>query len=116
MFIAYVVVGVVLAAILTFSARAKLTKDEKVTKTITDLGVPLGWFPFLAACELAGAVGLIVGIWIAPLGIAATIGIIVYFAGAVAAHLRARDTKGAPVPLVILVIAVAADVLRFLTV
>ncbi len=112
MFIAYVVVGAVLAALLAFSARAKLTKDEKVTKSITNLGVPLSWFPFLAACELAGALGLIVGIWFAPLGIAAAIGVVLYFVGAISAHLRGGDAKGAPTPLVVLIIAVAALVLR----
>ncbi|MBC6461500.1 DoxX family protein [Actinomadura sp. HBU206391] len=112
MFIAYAVIAVLLAALLAMSARAKLTKEEKVTKTITGLGVPLGWFPFLAACELAGAVGLVIGLWFAPLGIAAAVGVVLYFVGAVGAHLRAGDMKGAPTPLVVLILSVAALVLR----
>jgi hypothetical protein len=112
MFIAYAVLAVILAALLAMSARAKLAKDEKIVKGITGLGVPLSWFPFLAACELAGAVGLVIGLWWAPLGIAAAIGVILYFVGAVISHLRAGDMKGAPTPLVILIGTGVALVLR----
>jgi len=58
------------------------------------------------------AVGLLVGIAFAPLGIVAAIGVILYFAGAVTFHLRAGDMAIAP-PLVLLAIAVAALWLRF---
>ena len=115
MFIAYAVIAVVLAALLAMSARAKLVKEEKVTKGITGLGVPLSWFPFLAACEAAGAVGLLIGLWYAPLGIAAAIGLVLYFIGAVISHLRAGDTKGVPTPLVILIVTVVGLALRIVS-
>jgi hypothetical protein len=53
-----------------------------------------------------------VGLWYAPLGIAAAIGLTLYFLGAVGAHVRKRDFKGLPTPLVILIFAVAALSLR----
>jgi hypothetical protein len=52
------------------------------------------------------------GLWYAPLGIAAAIGLTLYFLGAVGAHLRKRDFKGLPTPLVILIFAAAALFLR----
>jgi hypothetical protein len=112
MFIAYAVVAVLLSLVLLMSARAKLTHDPKVTEGITGLGVPLGMFPFLAAAEIAGAIGLIVGLWIAPLGIAAAVGVVLYFIGAVGAHLRRSDFKGVPTPMVILIVSGAVLALR----
>jgi hypothetical protein len=112
MFIAYAVVAVLFALVLVFSARGKLTRDERVVKGITGVGVPLAWFPWLAAAEIAGAAGLLVGLLWAPLGIAAATGLVLYFVGAVGAHVRARDYAGLAAPSPLLVIAVAALVLR----
>lgn len=111
MFIAYVIVSIVLALMLAGSAWAKLTRNDRVVAGITGLGVSLRWFPSLAACELAGAVGLLVGIAFASLGIAAAIGVILYFVGALIAHLRVGDKAIVP-PLMFLIIAVAALWLR----
>jgi hypothetical protein len=83
-----------------------------VVDGLTGIGVPLGLFPFLASCEIAGAAGLLVGLWYAPLGIAAAIGLVFYFLGAVGAHLRNRDYAGLPTPLMILILAAAALSLR----
>jgi hypothetical protein len=111
LFIAYAVIGVLLAAALLVSARAKLTYNKRLVEGFTALGVPLGIYPYLAACEIAGAAGLLAGLWYATLGIAAAIGIVLYFIGAVGAHLRKRDFKGLPNALVILIFA--AMVLSF---
>jgi hypothetical protein len=53
--------------------------------------VPRSWLPMLGALKLAGAAGLLVGL-VGPLaiGIAAATGLVLYFIGAVIAHLRAR--------------------------
>jgi hypothetical protein len=114
-FIAYAIIGVILAAVLVVSARAKLIKEERVTTGMTGIGVPLGWFPFLAACEIAGALGLLIGLWYAPLGIAAAAGLVLYFIGAVITHLRARDFKGAPTPAVVLISPIVLLILRIVT-
>ena len=111
MFLSYIIASAVLALLLTFSAWAKLTRNEQVVTVMTGIGVPLRWFPYLATCEIAGAVGLLAGIAVPALGIAAAIGVILYFIGALYFHLRAHDKAIAP-PSVILIIAVAALVLR----
>lgn len=111
MFIAYTIVAIVLALVLLFSAWAKLTRDERVVTGMTGVGVPLRWFPFLALCLIAGAVGLLIGIAYAPLGIAAAIGLILYFLSAVFFHLRAGDMAVIP-PLALLALAVVALLLR----
>jgi len=43
----------------------------------------------LASLQIAGAVGALVGLAIAPIGIAASAGLLLYFLGAITAHLRA---------------------------
>lgn len=108
MFIAYVVVAVLLAATLVASAIGKLTRSERQLQTLTLVGVPPRAIPLLAVCELAGAVGLLAGIVVTPLGIAAAVGVIAYFVGAVVAHLRVGDAKGVATPLPLLVAGAAA--------
>lgn len=109
MFIAYAVVAVLLALLLAISARGKLVHDERQVATIhRTVRAPMSWFPFLAACEIAGALGLLAGLIYLPLGIAAATGVVLYFVGAVIAHLRVGDLKGLLNPLVPLVFAVAA--------
>ncbi|WP_113700881.1 DoxX family protein [Nonomuraea lactucae] len=112
MFIAYAVVAVLLALVLLASAYAKLTRDKRVVDGLTGVGVPLRLFPVLAACEIAGAGGLLIGLWYAPLGVAAAVGLVLYFVGAVGTHLRKGDFKGVPNAAVILVFSVAALILR----
>ncbi|MFB9203441.1 DoxX family protein [Nonomuraea spiralis] len=116
MFVAYIVVAVLMAVVLAGSARAKLVRDAKITAGLTAVGVPEEWFPRLAALEIAGALGLLAGIVFRPLGVAAGVGVVLYFAGALVTHLRARDVKGAPVPAVLLLVAVAPVALGLATV
>ena len=53
--IAYLVITIVLAAIVTFSGIGKIRHDPRIVQVIHELiGVPLKYFPFLAACELPG--------------------------------------------------------------
>jgi hypothetical protein len=71
-------------------------------------------FSALAACEIAGAVGLVLGIWWPVLGMAAGVGLVVYFVGAVVSHLRVGDMKGIGPAAFLLMVSVAALVLRVL--
>ena len=111
MFVATVVVSAILALAAFGSGVGKLSKQPKLVENMTKLGVPNSWLPLLAAAEIAGAVGLIVGLKVAPLGIAAGIGLIAYFAGAVLTHVKAKDREFAPA-LVLGLVSVAAVVLR----
>jgi hypothetical protein len=72
------------------------------------------WLPWLAACEIAGAIGILIGIAWAPLGVIAALGLVFYFVGAIIAHLRAGDFKGMLTPVVPLLFSVAVLVTRIL--
>jgi DoxX-like family len=59
----YLVLTIVLAAIAAFSGVGKLRRDPRIVQVVHEVvGVPLQYFPLLAACEIAGAVGLVLGI------------------------------------------------------
>jgi uncharacterized membrane protein YphA (DoxX/SURF4 family) len=113
MFIATAVVSALLAALLVFSATGKLRKDPTQLKVMETVGFPVDKLWLLATAETSGAVGLVIGLFWWPLGVAAAIGVILYFIGAVSAHLRVKDAPtNAFIPLVL---AVAALTLRLAT-
>ncbi len=115
MFITTVIISALYAAVLLFSALGKVTGNEQVVTSLVGIGFPRDRISLLAVPLAGGAVGLVAGLFWAPIGIAAAIGLVVYFALAVGAHLSAHDTKGAPAPGLLLVIAVAVLVLRSVT-
>ena len=115
MHLAYLVVTIVVAAMAGFSGLGKLRRDPKILHTVHEVvGVPLKYFPHLAACEFAGALGLVLGIWWPYWGIAAGIGLVVYFVGAIVSHVRVGDAKGIGPAAFMLIISVAALALRVL--
>ncbi|MET9376020.1 DoxX family protein [Streptomyces sp. NPDC002992] len=111
MFIAYAVVAAILALAISASAFLTLTRNADVIESMTKLGVPGSWLPWLGTAKAAGAVGLLAGLVVAPLGTAAAVGVALYFAGAVVTHIRAKDYAMAPA-VVLTLVAVAAAVLR----
>ncbi|MEU0969203.1 DoxX family protein [Streptomyces sp. NPDC005917] len=113
MFIATAIVSALLAALAVLSGIGKLRKDPLQTKVMETVGFPLDKLWLLATAELAGAAGLIVGLFWWPIGIAAAIGLVLYFVGAVASHVRVKDrATNAMLPLFL---AIAALVLRLVT-
>lgn len=117
MFIALAVVTVLLAAMLVMSASGKLKQQEQVVAIIGGtVGVPLRYFPVLAGLELAGAAGILAGLWLPPLGIAAAIGLVAYFVGALIGHLRVGDTKNLAMPLPTLLLSAAVLALQLITI
>jgi hypothetical protein len=112
MFIATVVISALIAALLLVSARGKLVRDPAQMTTMSAVGFPESKLWLLASAEIAGAVGLVVGLFWWPLGVAAAVGVVAYFVGAAGAHMRIRDIKGATTPVVILVVTAVDLVLR----
>ncbi|MFJ9768125.1 DoxX family protein [Streptomyces erythrochromogenes] len=113
MFIAYAVVGGLLALALAASATFTLQRNDQVVASMRKVEVPDSWLPRLATLKAAGALGLVAGLWVTPLGVAAAVGVTLYFIGAVISHLRVKDHDLAPAAVLALV-AVAALVLRVL--
>jgi hypothetical protein len=114
--IAYLATTAIVALIVAFSAAGKIRRDPAIVKVIVEtVGVPDKYLMALAGCELAGALGLLVGIVWPPVGIAAAVGLVIYFVGAVVSHLRVGDVKGLGPAVFMLFVVSAALVLRFAT-
>jgi uncharacterized membrane protein YbjE (DUF340 family) len=112
MVVASIVVSSLLAALISYSAVLKLTHRPNVVEDYRRAGVAERWLNWLAAVLLTAAAGLVVGHWWAFAGIAASAGLVAYFALAVGFHVRANDTKNAVMPVALMVLAIAALVLR----
>jgi hypothetical protein len=106
------IVSALLAAILAAAAVRKLSHREEVVASYERVGVPPERLDHLAFILLAGAAGLVIGLSWAPIGIAATIGVICYFVLAIVAHIRHHDERYLPTPVAIEVLAVATLTLR----
>jgi hypothetical protein len=113
MTIALVTLGVLLGLAATASAVGKLTRRTELVAQLAALGVPRPFVPVLGLLEVAGSAGLLIGIGVGPLGVAAAAGLTLYFTGAVGAHLRHRDRLRECLPaMVLLVVAVATLILE----
>ncbi|MFD8597195.1 DoxX family protein [Kitasatospora sp. NPDC059646] len=115
MFVSLVVATVLMSAVLLASAGAKSLRTRHITEQMSTLGVPQGMMAFLIGAQVAGAAGAVVGLRWGALGIAAAIGLTLYFVGAVLAHLRVGDLKGALPAGVLTVASVVLVVLRAAT-
>ncbi|KAF0848964.1 DoxX family protein [Nocardia caishijiensis] len=99
---AYVIVTVVAALWVGFSAFSLLRRAAFVVDPLIDYGVPESWWTPLGVAKGAGAVGLLVGLWAPVVGVAAAVGLILYFTGAVVTVLRARSYKTVAFPVLYL--------------
>jgi hypothetical protein len=106
------VLSAVLVAPLVIAAIRKLSHGEDVVRSYARVGVPEDKLNSLAVILLAGAAGLIAGLFWTPIGVAAAIGVVCYFALAVTAHIRFHDKRNLPTPLVILLLAAAVLIVR----
>ena len=92
-----------------FEVAAKTARARFVMRNSAEVGVPRSWIPRLAVLEGAGAAGLVLGLLGLPLlGLAAAIGLVLFFVGAVIAHVRARVLHNIAFPLAFLALAMAA--------
>ena len=97
MTVAHLLVNVVLAVALCGSAAADFVRYERILVGMANAGVPESWLTGLGLVKVAGALGLLVGLWVPVLGIAASVGVVLFFVAALFVHLRARDYALGPV-------------------
>ncbi|MBF6171826.1 DoxX family protein [Nocardia blacklockiae] len=100
---AYYVVTVLAALWIGFSSFSLLARKQFVVEPLVEYGVPRSWWNPLGLAKGAGALGLLAGFVVPAVGIAAAIGLILYFAGAVVTTLRARSYKTTPFPVLYLI-------------
>jgi hypothetical protein len=113
MSIAYVIVTVLAAIMVGYSAFAVLSHAKWVVQSLVDYGIPRSWLPWLGTAKAAGAVGMLVGLFVPVIGVMAGIGLVLYFAGAVITVVRAHWYSHIPFPLVYVAPVIGALVLRY---
>ncbi|MFD0314832.1 DoxX family protein [Streptomyces flavalbus] len=87
----YVTITAITIAANAAIAAADFAKAEFVLANSAEVGVPRGWLPWLGTLKAAGAAGLLLGLLGVPvIGAAAATGLVLFFTGALVAHVRAR--------------------------
>ena len=87
--IIYIIVASVTIAMNAVIAIADFAGAQFVTANSAELGVPTSWAPGLGTLEVAGVVGLLVGLlWLPALAIAAATGLVLFYCGAVLTHVQ----------------------------
>ncbi len=105
--LALLVVAVLTAAVNVAMAVADLAGARFVLANSAQVGIPRSWLPWLAVLKLAGATGLLLGA-LRPLGVAAACGLVLFYLGAIAFHLRARVLHNLAFPAFYLATAAAS--------
>ncbi|MEU7840063.1 DoxX family protein [Micromonospora sp. NPDC049114] len=109
MFAAYVTVTII-ASVFTGTAAVTYLIGHDYPKAQADMKrVPRSWLPVLGLLLAAGSVGLLAGFAVPLLGTLAAAGLVLYFVGALIAHLRvgSRDLVGWAVFFVTVLAALA---------
>jgi hypothetical protein len=108
----YVVVTVITAIATAAVAIPDFIPAGFVLANSAKVHVPRSWLPMLGIVKVAGAIGLLVGLVGPPaIGIAAATGLMLYFIGAVIAHLRAHVLYNIAFPGAYLALSAASLVL-----
>ena len=89
---AYVAVTLIAIAANGFSGIAALLHFEPILAGMAKADVPESWLTFpIGTLKTAGAVGLAAGLVFRPVGIAAAIGLVLFFVCAIYTHVKASD-------------------------
>jgi DoxX-like family len=111
MHVTYLLVTILAAVANGYAASLNFLGAESVKAVADRVHVSQRWMLPLGSLLAAGALGVLAGLAVPPLGAAAAIGLVAYFICALGAHLRARDAGvgGAVGFLVLAVAALIAD-------
>jgi hypothetical protein len=110
---AKVIVTALLAALFAFASLIKLFGVPQSLAIRDHLGVKPGQWRVIGLLELAGVAGVLAGLYWAPIGVAAAIGLALLVLGAIVFHVRAKDSVADMAAAVIgLGLAVATAILQ----
>ncbi|WP_188191402.1 DoxX family protein [Nonomuraea sp. SYSU D8015] len=109
MFSAYVVVTLITIVANLSATAADFARARFVLANAAELGISQSWVPLLGALKAAGAAGLLLGLLgMRFIGVAAAIGLVLFFVGAVAVHVHTRVFHNIAAPGGFLALAVAS--------
>ena len=111
MFTAYTVVTLLAAAANIFSAILDFIRFNQILINMARVGVSESWITIFGILKAAGALGLLIGMSVPLIGIAAGSGLVLFFVSAIITHVRTHDYSFG-LAIVFLLLALAALVLR----
>jgi uncharacterized membrane protein YphA (DoxX/SURF4 family) len=104
----FVFLSLLLAAACVLPGSAKLLAHPRMRKAAAHFGIHWRGYRLIGVAELAAAIGVLIGLWWHPLGVAAAAGMVLLLTGALLTHRRAGDAaKEATPALLALVITIA---------
>lgn len=101
------VLSIGLAGVFAALGTAKLLAVSSMQARAAHVGLGVGAYRGIGALEVAGALGLLAGLVVPGLGVAAGVGLVLLLLGAVTAHLRVGDSLKEAAPAVVLAAVVA---------
>jgi hypothetical protein len=108
MFATYVVVTLLAAAANLYGASADFTRPAWIMANMGRLEIPESRLPSLGALKAAGGVGLLVGFAVPAIGLAAGVGLVLFFLGAIITVVRIGWYGHLPYPTTYLLLATAS--------
>lgn len=106
-----IAVSILLALAFLGAGAAKLVGVEQSDQMRDHLGIGVVQWRVIGVLEVAGAVGVLLGLAVSALGAAAAAGLLLTSLGGAATHLRAGDPPKAAMPVVVLGLLSAATLL-----
>lgn len=116
MFTAYIAVTVLAASANIWAATNDFRRLDWITANLDRLKVPRSWLPTLGILKVLGGIGLLAGLAAPWIGVAAAVGLVLFFIGACLSAVRVRWYQHLTYPTVWLLLAVSSLVLRVHTV
>jgi hypothetical protein len=92
------VITVLLAAVCLVPAAGKLLAHSQMQAAAAHFGIPWSQYRLIGVAELAAAAGVLAGLAIPALGVAAAVGMTVLLGIALLAHRQAADTPKDAIP------------------
>jgi hypothetical protein len=114
MFIARLIIDLLLAVLLLATGGGKLLQASSSLAIRDSLHLGGRTWRTIGVLEILAVIGLIIGIWVPAVGIAASAGVVLLMVGAITARGRAhqRQVSGYIADVIVLLIAVSALVLH----
>ncbi len=91
MHIAALILSILLAVAMLQSGVMKFVRPAWIRQFAEAVHLTTSQLTMLGSLQIAATAGLLWGIWFPPFAIAAAIGLVLYFGGAILAHIRSGD-------------------------
>lgn len=115
MFIFTAILTIIFAIALVFFGYPGVIKSPQLLGQYKALNIPENLAPVFGGAQILGAIGLLIGLYWAPLGILAGICLVIFYIVAVLSHLRAGDKEHYQMAAILIIASLVILILRIVT-